>query len=225
MSLLQTALIVSAIGGVLALIAIRDHNALRTSRRGLLDGCIRLFDRHVLKHEGDDFPILSGRVGDRNIDVRLIADTMTMRRLPQLWLQVTVLDKLPRIGGFAVLVRPNNYEFYSLTGQFDEVIEPPSGFPEEVIVRGENLRSAILLDRLAAPIAAILKDPKVKEVAVTREGLRIIRQASEGRRGEHLLLRQAVFDDAEVPAADLELALAQLETLKSAAFPQESAVA
>ena len=65
----------------------------------------------------------------------------------------------------------------------------------------------------------------MKEIAVTREGMRIIRQADQGRRGEHLLLRQAVFDKAGVSAETLESVLAEIETLRVVTSAQESAVA
>lgn len=219
------ALIVCTMTGALGWIAARDHRALRASRAALLTQCTGLFDRHALSHEGDSFPRLSGRIGDRNVDVRLICDTMTMRRLPQLWLQVTVLARMPTNAGFAVLVRPSNYEFYSLTGEFEHVIEPPAGFPSEVIIRGETPRAGALLAKLSGPIADILQDPRVKEIAVTRQGLRIIRQADEGRRGEHLLLRQAVFDNGAVPPEALQSVLRKIESLRTAAFAQESAAA
>ena len=57
----------------------------------------------------------------------------------------------------------------------------------------------------------------MKEVAITERGLRIVRQAGEGKRGEHLLLRQAIFETAGVPREDLEHILDQLEQLRATA--------
>ncbi|HML42165.1 MULTISPECIES: hypothetical protein [Hyphomicrobium] len=217
MSSLSTALIsFIAIVGPLTWLALRDHKALRASRAGLLDDCARLFNGYALTHSGDSFPKLSGRCDRRNVDIRLISDTMTIRRLPQLWLQVTVLEKVQGSTGLAVLVRPSGYEFYSLTPQFPYILETPPEFPPEVIIRGENARAEKLLEKLAKPMAAILADPRVKEIAVTREGLRIIRQAGEGRRGEYLLLRQAVFDEAAVSADQFQSVLAEIDTLRTA---------
>jgi hypothetical protein len=192
----------------------RDHRARHASRRALLGDCARLFDRYALTHEGDGLPRLSGRIGTRNVDVRLVSDTMTIRRLPQLWLQVTVLQRLPGVSGLAILVRPSGYEFYSLTSDFHHIIELPAEFPRELIVRGKDARSDAVFERLAPAAAAILSDPKVKEIAVTPEGFRIIRQASEGKRGDYLLLRQAVFDGTAVPAAVLETAMNDIEALR-----------
>jgi hypothetical protein len=218
-------LLFSAPLAVLSWIALRDHTARHASRRALLGECTRLFDRHALTHEGDSFPRLSGRIGARNLDVRLISDTMTIRRLPQLWLQVTVLERLPGIGGLAILVRPSGYEFYSLASDFHHVIEPPADFPPELIVRGKNARSDAVFERLAPAAAAILSDPLVKEIAVTPEGFRIIRQASEGKRGDYLLLRQAVFDETAVPAAVLETALNDIDALRRSLEIPEKAMA
>lgn len=199
---------------ILGWIAMRDHRARHASRRALLGDCARLFDRYALTHEGDSFPRLSGRIGTRNVDVRLVCDTMTIRRLPQLWLQVTVLERLQGVSGLAILVRPSGYEFYSLTNDFHHVIEPPADFPRELIVRGKDARSDNVFEKLAPAAAAILSDPRVKEIAVTAEGFRITRQASEGKRGDYLLLRQAVFDESAVPAAVLETALNDIESLR-----------
>lgn len=213
---LSSVLMFGAVAGPLAWLAMRDHRAQRTRRRGLLDACTGLCDSHALTHGGDDFPHLEGVCGGRHIDVRLISDGMTIRRLPQLWLQVTELAHLEGMSGLSVLVRPSGYEFYSLTSTFHHVIEAPASFPREVIVRGEDARSEELLERLAAPMAAILADARVKEIAVTRRGLRIIRQAGEGRRGEYLLLRQAVFDTGAVAAETLAGVLEDLDALRVA---------
>lgn len=224
MSNASAALLLLVFASPLIWLALRDHKALRLSRVGLLDGCANVFDRCALTHDGDSFPRLSGRCGRRNVDVRLISDTMTIRRLPQLWLQVTMLDRVDVTSGLAVLVRPSGYEFYSLTTGYLHVLDTPPSFPSEVIVRSECAGASKLLEKLTPSMARILEDPRVKEIAITPKGLRIMRQADEGRRGEYLLLRQAVFDQAAVTADALEAALAELETLRAAIEENEREV-
>lgn len=216
-------LLIALIAGALGAIAYRDHRRRERQRYDLLSECARLFDTHTVVRGDDKFPRIEGVRAGRRFDVRLIADGMTIRRLPQLWLQVTELADLDGASGLAVLVRPSGYEFFSLTTVFEHVIEVPSAFPREVIVRGENETSDPLFETLARPIAGILKDPCIKEVAVTRRGLRIIRQADEGRRGDYLLLRQAAFDRASVAAETLSDIVNDLETLRSALAPRDLA--
>lgn len=205
-----------AIMALLAGLAVREHRLRQARRRGLLDACAAHFDVHKKTCAGDGFPVLDGMSGARHVDVRLISDGMAIRRLPQLWLQVTQLVALDDVSGVAVLVRPSGSEFFSLTSGFHHVIAAPAAFPRETIVRGESARSAGVLARLAAPMAEILADPRVKEIAVTRRGLRIVRQADEGRRGDYLLLRQAAFEATAVPPEALAAALAGIDALRAA---------
>lgn len=215
MSLLTTLAICTATGAF-AWVGVRQHRRQKIKRRMLLDGCLPLFDTHDLTQGGDGFPRLKGTCAGRTIDVRLISDGMTIRRLPQLWLQVTELARLDSVSGFSVLVRPSGYEFFSLTSRFHHVIKVPPQFPREVIIRGEDAVSVASFNALEKPIGDILDDPRVKEIAVTPRGLRIIRQTDEGRRGEYLLLRQATFDGTAVSAEVLADACRELETLRAA---------
>lgn len=208
---------------IVVAMAIREHRNLRAGRRSLLDDCRGILQAGTLQHGSDDFPRLDGRWRGSKVNVELIPDTMTIRRLPQLWLSVTWLAPMPCQGAFAALVRHSGYEFYGLTSRFEHRLEPPQGLPSEIIIRGKDAMSQELLDAMQEPLAAIFADPKVKEVDVTPKGVRIIRQTVEGRRGEHLLLRQAMFDGAHVTASDLKQTLAQLEDLRATISENEGA--
>ena len=197
-------------------IAIRDHGALRTSRSKLFDECAALLDQSQVRRGGDDFPSVDGSWRGFLVHANLIPDTMTIRRLPQLWLSLTRFEARPGLAEFAVLVRPSGTEFYSLTSQFDQRLKTPPGFPSEVLVRGSRPEAQQLLDQAAPLLAEILSDPKVKEIGVTAKGIRLVWQASEGRRGEHLLLRQSVFDDANVRASDFTTLLDAMDAISQA---------
>lgn len=218
---LSGTLMVCGVVAPLAWLAVREHRGQLIKRRGLLDACLGLFDTHALAHGEDGFPHLKGTSGARTVDVRLISDGMTIRRLPQLWLRVTELAPRDGVSGFSVLVRPSGYEFFSLTSGFHHVIEVPPSFPREVIIRGEDAGAIDSFSALSGPVASILNDPRVKEVAVTRRGVRIIRQVDEGRRGDYLLLRQAAFDTARIPQETLGQVLRELQTLRGAVDARE----
>ena len=205
-----------ALGAIAAVILVsyREHRGMLAARRCLLDGCAGILDRAQLTHGDDGFPRLVGNHDGRAVRIDLIPDTMTIRRLPQLWLSVSLLDRCPGVPGLAVLVRPTGNEFYSLNSHFAHRYEPPSGLPAEVSIRGDR-GAGRLLAELNEALGAILADPRVKEVAITERGLRIVRQAGEGKRGEHLLLRQALFERANVSRTDLESILQPLETLRA----------
>ena len=170
----------------------------------------------AINHGSDGFPNLEGRHRGRYIRAEFIPDTMTIKRLPQLWLSLSRIEPQPGNSEFAILVRPSGTEFYSLTTGYEHRLEPPAGLPDEILVRGSRPSAQQHLNRVGPIIGKILPDPKVKEIGVTKKGLRLVWQASEGRRGEHLILRQCVFDDARVTRADFARLLAYLDELSVA---------
>ncbi|MEZ5926687.1 MAG: hypothetical protein R3D57_20150 [Hyphomicrobiaceae bacterium] len=204
-------LAIGTVGIVLvAYLARRDHHRRLAERKALLDGAREVLDDADISLGRDGFPRLDGWWRGRRARVELIPDTLTIRRLPQLWLSVTLAAPDEARTPFAALVRHGGAEFYALAHRLSVRLEPPSGLPEEVVLRGTGTASQASLDRVASALGSILSDARVKEVAATRQGVRLIRQAAEGRRGEHVLLRQPVFDAASVSPGELESALEAL---------------
>lgn len=201
---------------LIAFIGRRDHAKQRETRRDLLQQCAGLLERSNINHGRDGFPNLEGRHLGRYVRAEFIPDTMTIRRLPQLWLSLSRIEPRPENSEFAVLVRPSGTEFYSLTAGYQHRLEPPPGLPAEILIRGSSPFAQEHLDRVGSIVGKILDDPKVKEIGVTKKGLRLVWQASEGRRGEHLILRQSVFDEADVTRSDFARLLAYLDDLSLA---------
>lgn len=208
-------MIVAALAGlaIVAFVGRREHLSVRAARHGLLDPSAAILDRAQISHGGEGFPRLDGLYRGRKVRAELISDTMTIRLLPQLWLSLTVLDPRPGLADLAVLARPNGAEFYSLTEALPERLDPPPGLPHDVLVRGRGRSARSLLASLSGVIGHILQDDRVKEIGVTPRGLRLVWQASEGRRGDHLLMRQCNFDDATVRGDTLQSLLLRLDEL------------
>lgn len=212
------ALLLFAMAGlvVTATMAVRDHRRAKARRLALFDECRARIETARVQVDAAGFPRMLARHRDRVLCAELVPDTMTIRRLPQLWLSVSLLSASRRRPGFAVLNRPSGNDYYSMTSHFPDQLAPPSGLPVEVLVRGEGADAKRVLDALAPVLAEIFAEPRVKEVAVTDKGLRIVMQNAEGRRGEHLLLRQATFDEAEVAPELLCEVLLRLDRLEAA---------
>jgi hypothetical protein len=223
MSLILGCALAGAGLALLAGVAGMERRRIRSSRRKLLDACLRLFEEPRLEHGDDGFPRLRGRIGGSRVVVELIPDMMTIRRLPQLWMSVTLTEPVPVESGVAVLVRPSGADFFSLTEHFHATLGVPKGFPEASLVRGQSPGATKVLAAVAPVVATLLADPKVKEVAVTPKVVRAIRQVAEGRRGDYLLLRQSAFELETVdPGAMLDLADG-LVTLRATLVPTQVA--
>jgi hypothetical protein len=189
----------------IALLARRDARAATMARNSILDPALSVFDKPELSFDVSGFPRIEGLLEGRAFRVALIPDTLTIRRLPQLWLAVTLKRSLPFVrGSVAVLIRPSGSDYYSLTERMSEQLPLPDGFPEECLIKGEGAGARATLDRIAPCAAALFSDPKVKELVVSNRGVRIVRQVAEGKRGEHLLLRQSVFEGARLEAQELQ---------------------
>ena len=199
-----------------ALLGYRQSAAQRADRRGLLDDCRALLDGGHIRHGHDGFPRLDGRFDGRLVRAELIPDSMTIRRLPQLWLSLTIIEPRRDMPDLGLMVRPSGTEFYALTPDFEERLNPPAGLPDEIMIRGKGSAAQMLLNFHGRYIGGILGDQRVKEIAVTAKGLRLVWQLSEGRRGEHLLLRQSIFDDAGVRPEALSHLLVSLCGLSDA---------
>lgn len=202
-----------AFAAVMANLALRDHRRALGARRRLFNDCLGVLEAEHWSAGGDGFPALEGRAFGHDVKAALIPDTMVMRRLPQLWLSVTMMKPQPHSPSLSLLARHSGNEFYAVTLDLPRRIEPPAGLPLDVLVRGSGPMAEALCHELAPVLAKLLADTRVKEVTLTPKGVRIVRQVAEGQRGEHLLLRQAVFGDVTVERADFMRTLSDVAVL------------
>lgn len=197
----------------LCFLAMREHRDVLRRRRRLLDAAAELVEDGSVTIAPDGFPVVDGRLADRrHVRIELVADTLVFRRLPQLWLKLTLAEhgerRRPSIGA---LSRPTGAEFYSVVHDLPEWIEPPQT-DGSILMRGRGAAPHDV-ERASAMFRSLFMDPTIKEVAITPRGVRLVRQASEGDRGAHLLLRQVRFPMDMVPKDMISEAIGQLQAL------------
>ncbi|WP_269932807.1 hypothetical protein [Aminobacter sp. HY435] len=205
--------------------ALGDHRSALAGRHGLLDDAAPLFADPQITFGPDHFPVLVGRIADgRRAKVELIADTMVTRRLPQLWLRVTLSEACrcarPTIGALA---RPTGAEFYSLVHDMPEWLSPPET-EASLLMRGDGDASAWQVERASAMFAGLFEDRAVKEAVITPLGTRIIRQAAQGDPGAHKVLRQVRFPLKSIPRELVRMAVAEAVALSALLAEEDIAV-
>jgi len=178
---------------------VRDSRVARRQRGNYFAGCLELFDSYRVVRQGQGFPLLTGRYRGADVRLELVMDDMAWRKLPCLWLKVTVLAPNPQRGMLGLLVRARGTEFYSPTAEMKEGLALPASFPSDAILRSD--------DAATAPVTAvqnrieIFSDARMKELVVTPLGVRLVYQLAQAERAEYLVLRQANFSAQQVDTA------------------------
>jgi hypothetical protein len=200
----------------LGLLRRRHRAALKAARRRLFDQVLPLLDSYRVTQHSIAHPVLEGRFRGHRIRLEPVVDQLTFRKLPSLWLLVTVFGRVPYRGSFDLLMRAQNTEFWSPAASFDHAVALPAGWPPEASLRSDDpaaMPPQHLLDRHVR----LCGDPAIKELLVTPRGVRLVYLLGQGERGTYLVLRQARFPETPLPAdlarALLEAALALLGDL------------
>ena len=204
--------------GLLYVMARRDHRAEADRRARLLDRVAAFLPQASTTIRPDGYPALAGRLADgRAVTIELIPDTLVYRRLPELWLIVTIEEQAPLAGpSIGGLSRPTGAEFYALVPALPRLLEMPEGVDTSLLLRCSTDFAGPLAERLGRAVIALFDDPEIKEVVSTQHFTRIVRQACEGERGAHLLLRQIRFPLVEIPTELLTRAAATADRLREA---------
>ncbi|MCW0000062.1 hypothetical protein OE766_17630 [Pararhizobium sp. YC-54] len=189
--------------------AMAGHRDAMQQRGRLLDEAHGLLGEPGMILAPDRFPIVTGRIGDgRHVKIELIADTMVTRRLPQLWLKVTLFESMARdCPSLGVLARPTGSEYYSLVHGFPEWMTPPE-MGMSSLMRGDGRATVEQTAIAGRHFQRLFADQRVKEAVMTSKATRLVYQASQGERAAHMFLRQARFPLDRIPAATIGQAIA-----------------
>lgn len=179
----------------------RTRRTLQQRRAGLFAASCGILDTYRITQAGIDYPEMQATYRGHAFHVDAVVDTLTFRKLPVLWLRVSLLAPLPGMATFDILVRSQNVEFYSPSADLPHRLEPRPGWPADAMIRTDNqgrLPDLAVLDRHIP----LFQTPQMKELLITPKGVRIVRLLDQAKRAEYLVMRQAEFENATV-APDL----------------------
>lgn len=176
----------------------RDKRRFESDRAVLLDDSKDLFENTELTRTAMEYPKLRGRYRGYEATIDAVVDHLAVRKVPSLWLRVTIRAESPFPGSCDILARAHNVEFYSPSIGFDHTLPLPAGWPDHLTVKSDDpdrMPPASLL----APHVQAFEDPRMKELLVTPRGVRLVRQAAQAARAEYMVLRQSLFGPVTVP--------------------------
>ncbi|MFO1047085.1 MAG: hypothetical protein U1E52_04210 [Geminicoccaceae bacterium] len=198
-------LLLAAVGLALGVIVAARRLWVETARRraaraGYLSELPALLAEPRLRLEPSGFPRLAGRFAGHAVDIQAVPDALTFRKLPVLWLLVSLTEPQPLGGETRIMVRPSGLEPFSTFAALPAETAPPSGFPAGCVMR-TTAPGHLPPARVMAKLGPLFADPALKEVVLSPAGLRLVRAAEEAARGPYLLFRDAELGRTPVPAA------------------------
>ena len=192
----------------------KQGRARSLARAAYFDNCKPLFTKLIAGWSPTGFARLSGQVQDVTIDLQVMPDTLTYRKLPALWLMATLAEPMPVGTGFHLMIRPRGVEPFSKFDTMEHQLAVPEGFPPDCAIRTD--------DPLQIPSEALLRrhlplfaDERMKELVISPQGLRLVWLAEEAPRGRYLIFRDAEMGLTPLPAAHASRLIAALRALKS----------
>jgi hypothetical protein len=190
--------------GVLLVLAIsqsaRSNDARRKARAGFLDQCLPLFTQPITAVAETGFARISGKYCGQMFDVQVVPDSLSVRKLPCLWLLVTVVESLPLAGTFDVMLRATGTETFSRYGELPDQISAPSSFPDDCSIR-TDVRGPMQAIGVISRYLSGLDKARLKELVIAPKGLRLVWLLEQADRGRYLLFRDAEMGSQPLPPA------------------------
>jgi hypothetical protein len=176
----------------------RDRERYRRLRGGFFAASLDLFEQYRVVQDDVDFPVLTGRYRGHEVRLEPIVDHLTMRKLPSLWLQVSLIAPVPYQGIFDLLIRPRGTEFYSPSIDLAHEMRLPPGWPSDAALRSDDPARMPPL-AVMAQHRYLFEDQRLKEMLVTPKGVRLVYQVQQAERARYAVLRQIEFLDHTLP--------------------------
>lgn len=204
---------------------LRERGARARSRAAYFDHCLPFLGNPRRQMTPHGFPRVAGDYRGFSFDLQAVPDTLTFRKLPALWLLVTLTRPMPVRATVDMMRNATGGEVFSKFSLLPVQIVPPKHYPDDLSVR-TDAPDAMPDDSLVSRYLDLFDTPQVKELVIAPQGLRIVRLAEEANRNRYLIFRDAEMGSAPLnPEAVLPLLdrLADLaaELARNRAEPEE----
>ncbi len=198
---------IETIAGVLGAAAIagllvRDYRRIDARRReeaealfGLLEPLMQDARRKPTGVAGAE--CIEGRIGGRFVQIRTVTDTLSLRKLPSLWLMITLPGETGLAATLNLMMRPAGQTSFSNFDSLPDTLPLPSGFPEEAVLKSDD-EALAPYPELFRPCLPPYEKGYGKELLATPKGVRLVVQIAEGDRARYGVLRQAHFETGPI---------------------------
>jgi hypothetical protein len=159
-------------------------------RAAFLDECKTVFEGGTKAISPTGFPRITGTYRGHTFDLQVSPDTLNYRKLPALWLLVSLVEPQPVRATFDLMLRPRGIEGFSNFATLPQQIDIPPGFPADCAIRTDDPGGLPDLTLLRRHLTLIARD-RAKELIIAPKGLRLVWLAEEAQRTTYLLFRDS----------------------------------
>jgi hypothetical protein len=144
---------------------------------------------------------LTGTYRGAPFQFHAVVDTLALRKLPSLWLLVTLPRPQPLTATIDLMMRPAGQSSFSRFDFLPHTLPLPAEFPVEAVIRTDVAGAGI-------PVAAmrhalpLFKSMRIKELLLSPKGLRLVIQAAQADRARYGVLREARFDETHIDPSE-----------------------
>jgi hypothetical protein len=188
--LIPFGIVLAALSLWLGLRLIRESRQRAEGRAAYFNAVKPLFDGGETRVQPSGFPRMTGQRAGMAFDLQVVPDTLSFRKLPALWLLVTLPEALPLRATLDLMARPSGHEPFSRFANLPQSLPTPPGLPKDIAIRSDEA-GLIPPAELVARHADLFADPLVKELVLAPNGLRIVILAEEADRSRYLIFREA----------------------------------
>ncbi|WP_324751535.1 hypothetical protein [Roseovarius sp. Pro17] len=206
-----------ALGAIVALLAMNMRRAAAArgrTRAAYFDDCQALLDQPRTRIGPTGFPRLAGTYRGHEADIQVMPDTLTFRKLPALWVLVTLPGPLPVGATLDLMIRPTGVEPFSRFHKLNNQMNLPDGFPEDCALRTDS-PALVSPEALVRPHLHLFDDPTIKELVISPKGVRLVFLAEEAQRSRYLIYRDCEMGLIPLSAERLKRRLDALVALRA----------
>jgi hypothetical protein len=193
----------------------RDRRRRDATPQRLFGATLGLFPDAELEDTGTPgYPRLRATFGGVPVQVWPVVDTLAVRRLPALWLLVTIQAPLPIQARLDLMMRPAGHSTFSNFDLLPHTLPTPPGLADVGVLRTDDAQRAPPSEWLAGHLD-IFENRRAKELLLTPQGLRFVWLLAEAERARYGVFRQAEFGEVMIDPTVLEDLLNRLLELRA----------
>jgi hypothetical protein len=141
---------------------------------------------------------VTGRYRREIFQFHTITDTLSVRKLPSLWLLVTLPKPQALAATFDMMMRASGQTTFSKFDFLPHTLRLPEDFPPEAVLRSDQQSPAP--ENAMRGALRLFRNNRGKELLITPKGLRIVIQLAESEKARYGVYREARFSDARIAA-------------------------